>query len=160
MTFFCAKPLILFRTTSIPYLSISLGCTLSLSCSYLTSLVTRIQLEYRFAIRISKQLPGKAENRCCLADAWHTGDDKMRHIAISGDDLEPLNRLRVADDIVQDVWPVFFDPMWQYLVIMRYVRQRLCDVVRITANCYLPRKIIIARLNSAGIGSYAVACSF
>ena len=35
----------------------------------------------------------------------------MRHVSILGDDLEPLDRLDVADDIVQKDWAVFLDPV-------------------------------------------------
>ena len=34
----------------------------------------------------------------------------MRAVAIFRDDLEPVNRLLVPDDIIQDLWPILFYP--------------------------------------------------
>jgi hypothetical protein len=34
----------------------------------------------------------------------------VRHVAVFGDDLEALDGLRVADDIVEVDWAVLFDP--------------------------------------------------
>jgi hypothetical protein len=35
----------------------------------------------------------------------------VRHVSLPRDDLQPLNRLRIPDDIVEVDGPVFFDPV-------------------------------------------------
>jgi hypothetical protein len=39
------------------------------------------------------------------------GDDDVGAIPVSGDDLEPVDSVCIADNIVEDMGPVFFDPI-------------------------------------------------
>ena len=41
---------------------------------------------------------------------WHYRDDNMGTVSVFRDDLEPVNRLLVPDDIIQDLRPVLFYP--------------------------------------------------
>lgn len=58
----------------------------------------------------AEQLACKAEDGGSFADAWHTGDDHVGHIAVFGDDLQALDRFHVADDVVEVDGAVLLDP--------------------------------------------------
>ena len=75
-----------------------------------TSLIARIQFQYGLSIGIANQLSRETEDRSCLANTWHPGNNQMWHVPISGNNFEPFDSFRVANNIVQDVRPVLFDP--------------------------------------------------
>ena len=76
-----------------------------------TSLVTGIELENSFLIRLSKQLPRETQDTGGLSDTRHARDDDMRHVALSCDDLQALNGLCISDNIIEEDWAVFLDPV-------------------------------------------------
>lgn len=69
---------------------------------------------------------------CGFSDSWHSlrrnvrgcvtkgkgahRNDDMRTVSIPRNDLEPLNGVCIADDVVQDLWSVLFDPEMQLRV--------------------------------------------
>jgi hypothetical protein len=76
----------------------------------LTSLVTSIQFQNSFLIRLPQELACETEDTGRLSNTGHTRDDYMWHVALLGNDFKSLNRLGVANDIVKKDWPVFLDP--------------------------------------------------
>lgn len=48
--------------------------------------------------------------RSRFSDTWHTRDDDMRYVSILCNDLQPINGIGVADNIVQKDWAIFLDP--------------------------------------------------
>lgn len=74
------------------------------------SLIAGIQLQDGLLARIAQQLPRQTHNGRGLSDARHARDDDMRHVAVFGDDLEPLDGLGVADNVVEEDGAILFDP--------------------------------------------------
>ena len=65
-----------------------------------TALVTGVQFQDRFFVRLPEQLPGKTKDRGGLANARHARYDNMRHVSILGNNLETFDGFRVADYVV------------------------------------------------------------
>ena len=65
-----------------------------------TALVTGVQLQDCFFVRVPKQLSGKTEDRGGFANAGHARNDNVGHVSILGDYLETFNSLRVANYVV------------------------------------------------------------
>jgi len=55
-----------------------------------------------------------------LADARHARDDDMGHVAVAGDDLEALDGLCVADNVVEEDGPVLLYPAERRQHIVNY----------------------------------------
>lgn len=77
----------------------------------LTSLITRIELQDGFFVCFPKHLARKTQNAGGFADTRHAGDDDVRHVALSCDNLETLNGLGVAHDIIKKDRSVLLDPV-------------------------------------------------
>lgn len=130
VTFFCAKPLMRLRTTSIPirrrvsfyrwsyvrhpslspYIRSRAIRPLPAQGEKRTSLIRRIQLQHSLLVRIPQHLPRQTQYTRRLAYPGHARDNDMRHVAIFRNDLQALNSFCVADDIVEVDGTVFFDP--------------------------------------------------
>lgn len=76
-----------------------------------TTLVRRVELQHCLLIGVAQQLPRQAQYARGLTDARHARDDDMGHVAISGNNLEALDRLDVSDYIVEEDGAVFLDPI-------------------------------------------------
>lgn len=75
-----------------------------------TSLITCVELQHCFLVRISQQRPCQAQYGCSLADTWHPADNNVWHVSIFCDDLQALDSLSVANNIVQVDRSVFLHP--------------------------------------------------
>jgi hypothetical protein len=76
----------------------------------LTALVTCVEFQHRFFVGVAEHLPSETEDAGSLADARSAADDHMGHVAVLCNDLEALDGLRVADDVVEVNRAVLFYP--------------------------------------------------
>jgi hypothetical protein len=53
----------------------------------------------------------------------------VRHVAVLGDDLEPLDRLGVADNVVEEYGSVLFDPVTQRGRVLAWCCQKTWSVL-------------------------------
>lgn len=116
--------MILFRTTSIPLRRRQVQDSSKRTPH--APLVRRVELQHALLVRIAKKLMRQTVYTCRLPDTRHAleagedgsvtrqrnthRDDEVLHVPLARDYLQPLDGLRVPDDIVEYVWPVLFDP--------------------------------------------------
>ena len=89
------------------------------------ALVAGIKFEDGFFVSGAEELAGEAKDGGRFADAGHTADDDVGHVAIFGDDLEAGDGFGVADYVVEIDWSVLLDP-WEVR------KKRVVERLRIT----------------------------
>ena len=125
MTFFWAKALILFRTTSIPLHTYQhkgpsrAKKTAHLSSDALSSSTPSLYASPRSwcakqCMLVVFPIPGMpyaATLALCMPRSQNAHrDDYVGAVSIAGDHFESLNSVRVPDDVVQHLWPVLLYP--------------------------------------------------